>query len=100
MSDPQPSINWTGDLATCTVGDISMSYKLRMLKRLNYFRALAGIGGTLGYDESLDYQQQASALLLSSPANGKYKTYKILLFFKIQCNVRCSSYLYIILLPI
>ena len=57
-------MDWTGDTASCTPGEISMEFKLRMFQRMNYFRDVVGVG-QIEYDATLDYQQQASALVLA-----------------------------------
>ena len=39
---------WTGSIATCKAGSVSSNHKAATLRRLNYFRAMAGCPPTWG----------------------------------------------------
>src|SRR6185295_9203296 len=59
---------WTGNVSTCTGGTTSAAYKDATFARVNYYRAMAGLPGTVTSNNSLEPANQAAALMMS--ANG------------------------------
>jgi hypothetical protein len=63
---PAVDIGWTGSVAACTPGDIAADFRHALLQRINAFRALAGVPGTLTLDPIFNYNAQAAALMISA----------------------------------
>ncbi len=61
------SSNWTGNVGGCKPGDTSSAFKEAVLRRINFYRALAGLPNVT-YAAGVDGQQQAAALMMA--ANG------------------------------
>lgn len=62
---PTPDIGWTGNLATCTPGTTSQAWRNAVLRRINYFRSMAGLPSATLYD-SYNQESQAAALIMSA----------------------------------
>ena len=60
------SANWTGDISTCNAGDTSADYKAATLRRINWFRAMAGIPAAVQFDATFSAKAQQAALLMSA----------------------------------
>ena len=56
---------WNGDLATCTAGTTSDSFKAAVLLRINYFRAMAGVPATITFSDLYSAKSQQAALMMS-----------------------------------
>lgn len=63
-----PSIDsqWTGDQANCTPGTTLATFKMSVLRRINYFRSMAGIPLLIGFDATYSRKDQATALIMSA----------------------------------
>lgn len=59
------SAGWTGDVSTCNAGDTSSDYKAATLRRINWFRAMAGMPG-VQLDATFNAKAQQAALLMSA----------------------------------
>lgn len=57
--------NWTGNHAACNAGSTSQSFQLAVLRRINYFRAMAGVPADIAFSEESNRVAQAAALLMS-----------------------------------
>ncbi|APV50818.1 hypothetical protein BWI17_14645 [Betaproteobacteria bacterium GR16-43] len=68
-----PSIDFTGSVAGCTPGTISTAYKEWVVSRINYYRAMTGLPGSVGLNTSnpasVELEQQSAAVLYA--ANGR-----------------------------
>ncbi len=56
--------DWTGNEDTCLPGAVSDSFNRALLRRINYFRAMAGAPGDLVLDDDLNAKAQAAALIM------------------------------------
>jgi uncharacterized protein YkwD len=56
---------WTGEHATCSGGSTTEAFRLAMLRRINYFRSMAGIPAVTGFDATYTAKAQAAALMMS-----------------------------------
>ncbi len=56
---------WNGDLATCTAGTTSDSFKAAITLRINYFRAMAGVPATITFSDLYSVKSQQAALMMS-----------------------------------
>jgi VCBS repeat protein len=63
-----PAMGWTGSIASCTPGTISLAFKEWTISRANYFRAISGLPGNVALDTNAttEAQQQSAALLYSA----------------------------------
>jgi len=59
---------WTGDVAGCVAGVVNADYHAATLRRINYFRAMAGLPGDVVLDAAKNAMCQEAALMMS--ANG------------------------------
>lgn len=64
LSYTQTPIEWSGEHAACDPGATSAAYRLAVLRRVNYFRQLAGLSQVVFSPES-NTRAQAAALLMS-----------------------------------
>ncbi|MCE5260227.1 MAG: hypothetical protein LLG44_14390 [Chloroflexi bacterium] len=62
---PAPAINWTGSQDTCAPGVTSQAFRAAVLKRLNYFRAMAGVPADIIFTSDANRKAQAAALVMS-----------------------------------
>jgi len=58
--------SWTGSIGGCAAGDTTDAFKGAVLRRLNYFRAMAGLPGELTLDASLSAKAQQAALMMDA----------------------------------
>jgi len=59
-----PPINWTGSHENCDPGDVNPTFQREVLRRVNYFRTMAGVPTVTFSEESSKYAQ-AAALVMS-----------------------------------
>ena len=58
--------DWTGEIASCDAGDTGAEFKSAVLTRINYFRAMAGVPATIGFDPILNAKAQEAALMMDA----------------------------------
>lgn len=56
---------WTGEHSTCDPGATSPAFRQAVLRRINYFRAMAGIPAVTGLNSEYSGKAQAAALMMS-----------------------------------
>lgn len=59
--DPQ----WTGSHNACDPGDVSAELKAAILRRINYFRGMAGVPAQISFNSEYNRKAQAAALMIS-----------------------------------
>jgi uncharacterized protein YkwD len=57
--------NWTGNHNSCNPGTTSPAFREAVLRRINYFRAMAGIPAVVGFNDTYNSKAQAAALMMS-----------------------------------
>lgn len=57
---------WSGAVATCTPGTTSTEFKERVLGRINYYRAMAGVPSNVSLRDDLSAKAQQMALMMSA----------------------------------
>lgn len=62
--DPPP-INWTGDRNSCSSGTTDPNFQIAVLRRVNYFRAMAGVPAGVTFSSEANGLAQAAALMMS-----------------------------------
>ncbi len=62
-------IDWTGSHANCDPGDTSPDFREAVQLRINYFRAMAGVPGTIQLSDEYNRKAQQAALMMS--VNGQ-----------------------------
>jgi len=63
------AVGWDGNTATCTLGVNSTNHKEATLRRVNYFRAMAGLPGSVGLTETLNGKCIQAAMMMSAHTN-------------------------------
>lgn len=63
------SSGWTGSVSTCTSGDTTTSYKDAVLRRINWFRAMAGVPAHVQLDATFNRKAQQAALVMAANNN-------------------------------
>jgi uncharacterized protein YkwD len=58
--------SWTGNVSGCIAGDTPTAFKLAVLRRLNYYRAMAGLPGNLALDLTFSAKAQQAALMMDA----------------------------------
>ncbi len=56
--------HWTGDVASCNPGTVSTEFKHAVLRRINYFRAMAGVPADVVFSDELNTKCQEAALMI------------------------------------
>ena len=59
-------INWTGDHVTCDPGVTDPAFRAAVLRRINYFRAMAGVPAQVTFSDDYNLKAQAAALMMSA----------------------------------
>ena len=57
--------DWTGDHDSCDAGETSEVFRSDVLRRINYYRSMAGIPALTGLDPTYNSKAQAAALMMS-----------------------------------
>ncbi len=65
-SNPEVDINWSGDYRTCNEGTTDPGFREGVLRRINYFRAMAGVPADVVFNEEFNAKSQKAALMMSS----------------------------------
>ena len=65
FSIPEPAIEWTGDRSQCLPGTTSDAFLAATLRRLNFFRAMAGVPADAVLDDDMTKRAQAAALVVT-----------------------------------
>lgn len=60
------SAQWTGSVDTCTAGDTSADYKAAVLRRVNWWRAMAGVPAAVQLDPVYNQGAQQAALMMAA----------------------------------
>ena len=58
--------SWSGSIGGCAAGDTTEAFRDAVLRRLNYYRAMAGLPGDLKLDPSLSAKAQQAALMMDA----------------------------------
>lgn len=59
------AINWTGNHSSCDPGTTDQNFRLAALRRINYFRAMAGVPADITFSDESNRKAQAAALMMS-----------------------------------
>ncbi|MEM7133483.1 MAG: CAP domain-containing protein [Chloroflexota bacterium] len=57
---------WDGDVANCVAGSTSSAFRQAVVRRINYFRAMAGIPADVVLSEEYNRKAQLAALMMSA----------------------------------
>jgi len=57
---------WSGNPAGCDAGDTSAAYKAAVLRRINWFRAMAGVPAAVQLDATFNQKAQQAAMLMAA----------------------------------
>ncbi len=60
------AIDWSGDVSTCNAGDSSQAHKDATLRRINFYRAMAGVPAWVTFSASANAKARSAALLASA----------------------------------
>jgi len=60
-----PAINWSGSHESCDPGTTNPDFQGAVLRRINYFRGMAGVPDGIVFSEESNLKAQAAALLMS-----------------------------------
>jgi hypothetical protein len=66
-------MSWTGDQATCNAGTTAAGYRNEVSRRINFFRAMAGVPAGIVFDDTFSLRDQDAALMMS--ANNQLNHY-------------------------
>jgi len=58
-------VYWTGDLASCDAGTVSDILHEHTLRRINYYRAMAGLNADITFDATKNAKSQEAALMMA-----------------------------------
>ncbi len=63
---PQPSLAWDGDHGRCQAGTSTAPFREATLRRVNYYRAMAGVVADVVEDSSYSAKAQRAAMMMSA----------------------------------
>ncbi len=63
---PVPPLAWTGSIAGCAPGSVGADHQAAVLRRINYYRSLAGVRSDTGLAADRLAVAQAAALIMSA----------------------------------
>ena len=58
-------VNWTGNHGACDPGTTHQEFRNAIVRRVNYFRAMAGVPGDMKLNDQYNTKAQAAALMMS-----------------------------------
>jgi uncharacterized protein YkwD len=61
-----PTPDWNGSQGACNPGTTSPEFRAAILRRINYFRAMAGIPNDVVFSDASNLKAQAAALIMSA----------------------------------
>ena len=67
-SGNESAANWTGDLANCDSGTTSLAYQEAVLRRINFYRAMAGVPADITFNPEYSAKAGAAAAIVSANA--------------------------------
>jgi hypothetical protein len=62
-------LNWTGNVSACAAGTTGAAFKDDVRRRINWFRAMAGIPADIVFDTAFNTNAQAAALIMVEHGN-------------------------------
>ena len=65
----EAAIAWTGSLSNCNPGTVSDDFQDAVLRRINYFRAQAGLPSNIVFDAAKNAECQQAALVMAREKN-------------------------------
>ncbi|NJL06145.1 MAG: hypothetical protein HC911_14825, partial [Chloroflexaceae bacterium] len=65
-SPAAPDYGWTGDVAACNAGDTSAAFKAAVLRRVNFYRTLAGVPANVTFTDAFNRKAQQAALMMAA----------------------------------
>ncbi len=65
-SSNEVAASWTGNVAACDAGATSSAYQEATLRRINWFRAMAGVPANITFDATFNQKAQQAALMMSA----------------------------------
>ncbi|MBM3736520.1 MAG: hypothetical protein FJW39_12105 [Acidobacteria bacterium] len=60
------AMGWNGAVAGCNAGTTDQTYRDAVIRRVNWFRSMAGVPGSVGLDLALNAKSQPAALMMSA----------------------------------
>jgi uncharacterized protein YkwD len=60
------NLEWSGNYANCTAGNTGQRFRDAILRRINYFRAMAGVPADVTFSDEYNRKAQAAALMMSA----------------------------------
>jgi hypothetical protein len=57
---------WNGNLTGCNAGDTSSDFKASVQRRINWFRAMAGLPAAVGFDTTFNSNAQQAAMMMAA----------------------------------
>ncbi len=68
-SSDNVAIDTTADVPNCTPGTNSIAFRNAVLRRINWFRAMAGLGSSVTFLETNNFNAQEAAVMMSKNTN-------------------------------
>jgi hypothetical protein len=65
-SSTQVPSGWSGNVANCVAGDTTAEFKAATLRRINWFRAMAGVPADVQFDPVFNAKAQQAAVMMSA----------------------------------
>ncbi len=89
-----PSVNlnpgWTGSLVTGDPGTLSDAFRQGIVQRINYFRAMSGVGGNITFDAASNAMCQQAALMMAAEQNISHTPPATWTFYTADAATACA----------
>ncbi len=82
---------WTGSLATGDAGTVSDAFREGALRRINYFRAMAGLDSSLTFDADANAKCQQAALMMAAEQNISHTPPSTWKFYTADAADACAN---------
>ena len=90
-----PSVNlspgWTGSLSAGDAGTLSDTFRQGIVQRINYFRAMSGVGSGITFDAASNAMCQQAALMMSAEQNISHYPPSTWPFYTADAATACAN---------
>ena len=90
-----PSVNlapgWTGSLVTGDPGTLSDGFRQGIVRRINYFRSMTGVGSSIAFDAAANAKCQGAALMMAVEQNISHTPPVTWPFYTADAALACAN---------
>ena len=95
QNDYLPSVNlnsgWTGNIVTGDPGTVSDTFRQGIVRRINYFRSMSGVGSSITFDAASNAMCQQAALMMAAAQNISHTPPSTWPFYTAAAATACAD---------